>query len=99
LSRLQQEEQISQFFFGADVPLGKAQTGGEVAQQQSIRFWTYYGTGNLGTLGLVSSENNIFFDPEPFPFPCGAVATVWTFVLAFCKKGREGMLPWWIKRI
>ena len=67
----------------------------KVAQQQSVRFWTYYGTGKVGTLGLVSSENNIFFEPDPFPFPCGAcgaVATVWTFVLAPCKKGREGML-------
>ena len=73
----------------------------EVPQHQSIRFWTYYGTRNQGTLGLCSSDNNIFLEPDPFPFPCvgsNAGATLWTFVLAPCKKGREGMLRWFIKK-
>ena len=63
----------------------------EVAQQQTIRFWTNYGTGQVGTLGLFSSENNIFLeDTEPFPFACAAGATLWTFVRAPVKReGRE----------
>ena len=101
LSHLEQEQQISQSFCCGCSPVKQHKQEEEVPQHQSIHFWTYYGTGNEGTLGFCSSENNIFFYADPFPFPCvdsNAGAPLWTFVLAPCKKGREGMLRWLIKK-
>ena len=98
MSRLQQEEQISHVLCCGCSPEKQHEQEEEVAQQQTVCYWRNYGTGKVGTLVFFSSVNNIFFKVKaPFVFGSDAAATLWTFVRAPCKKGRERMVHGRIK--